>query len=391
MKLLEKSTYMVLKGNYAVAYGVKLARVEVISAYPITPQTTIAEKLADMTATGELKARFITVESEHSAISAVIASSMAGARSFTATASQGLALMHEMLHWAVGARAPVVLANVNRALAPSWNIWTEQTDSLAQRDTGWIQIYNESNQEVLDSTILAFKIAERVYLPTMLVLDAFILSHTSEPVEVYPQELVDEFLPPYHHPNAINFDDPRAIGAFARPDYYMEFRYNIQKAHEEALKVFKEETELFADMFGRKYDTVEEFMLDDADYVLVLAGSTTTTAKYAVAKLRERGEKVGIMKIKLFRPFPVEDVRRVLAGRKKVAVIDRNVSFGHSGIFYMETKAAMYGAKDRPPIFGYVAGLGGRDIRPQDIIDIYEDMKRREEMDSNVIWKGVRV
>jgi len=391
MKLLENSTYTVLKGNYAVAYGVKLARVEVISAYPITPQTTIAEKLADMTATGELKARFITVESEHSAISAVIASSMAGARSFTATASQGLALMHEMLHWAVGARAPVVLANVNRALAPSWNIWTEQTDSLAQRDTGWLQIYNESNQEVLDSTILAFKIAERVYLPTMLVLDAFILSHTSEPVEVYPQELVDEYLPPYKHPNAINFDDPRAIGAFARPDYYMEFRYNIQKAHEEALKVYKEETQLFAEMFGRKYDTVEEWMLDDADYVLVLAGSTTTTAKYAVAKLREKGEKVGIMKIKLFRPFPTEDVRRVLAGRKKVAVIDRNVSFGHSGIFYMETKAAMYGVKDAPPIYGYVAGLGGRDIRPQDIMDIYEDMKRREVLSENVIWKGVRV
>jgi len=332
MKLIERSQYTVLKGNYAVAHGVRLARVEVISAYPITPQTTIAEKLADMTATGELKARFITVESEHSAISAVIASSLAGARSFTATASQGLALMHEMLHWATGARAPVVMVNVNRALAPSWNIWTEQTDSLAQRDTGWIQIYNESNQEVLDTTILAFKIAERVYLPTMVVLDAFILSHTSEPVEIYPQELVDEFLPPYEHPNAINFDDPRAIGAFARPEYYMEFRYNIQKAHEEALRAFKEETELFAEMFGRKYDTVEEFMLDDADYVLVLAGSTATTAKYAVAQLRERGEKVGVMRIKLFRPFPVEDVRRVLAGRKKVAVIDRNVSFGHSGI-----------------------------------------------------------
>ncbi len=390
MKLLENSTYTVLKGNHAVSYGAKLARVQVISAYPITPQTTIVELLSEMVASGELPARFITVESEHSAMAGCIGASLAGARAFTATSAQGLALMHEMLHWAAGARAPIVMANVNRAMAPPWSIWTEQTDSLSQRDTGWMQIYNESNQEVLDTVILAYKVAERVRVPAMLVLDAFILSHTSEPVEVYPQELVDEYLPPYENPNALNLESPRALGGLADPNVYMEFRYKLQKAHEEALKVFKEEGKRFKEFFGREYDTLEGFYLDDADYVLVTSGSLTSTAKYTVAQLREKGEKVGILKVRLFRPFPFEDIQNALRGRKKVAVIDRNVSFGHSGIFYAEVKSALYRSPGAPPVFGYVAGLGGRDVRPHDIVQIYEDLKQREEPAEPILWKGVR-
>ncbi len=390
MKLLENSTYTVLKGNHAVSVGAKLARVEVIAAYPITPQTTIVELLSEMVANGDLRARFITVESEHSAMAGCIGASLAGARAFTATSAQGLALMHEMLHWAAGARAPIVMANVNRAMAPPWSIWTEQTDSLAQRDTGWIQIYNESNQEVLDTVILAYKVAERVRVPAMLVLDAFVLSHTSEPVEVYPQELVDEYLPPYENPHALNLNDPRAIGSLADPHIYMEFRYKLQKAHEEALQVFKEEGKRFKEFFGRSYDTLEGFYLDDADYVLVTSGTVTSTAKYTVAQLREKGEKVGILKIRLFRPFPFEDVRNALRGRKKVAVIDRNISFGHSGIFYSEIKSALYRDAGAPPVFGYIAGLGGRDVRPHDILAIYEDLKQREEPAEPILWKGVR-
>ncbi len=390
MKVLEKSEMKVITGNHAVSYGAKLARVEVIAAYPITPQTTIVELLSEMVAEGDLKARFITVESEHSAMAGCISASIAGARAFTATSSQGLALMHEMLHWAAGVRAPIVMANVNRALAAPWSIWTDQNDSLSQRDTGWMQLYAESNQEALDFVILGYKVAEQVLLPMMIVLDAFILSHTSEPVEIYPQEVVDAFLPPYQNPYALNFDNPQVIGGLADPQVYFEFRYKLQKAHERAIQVFKEEGQRFGELFGRTYDTLEPFMLEDAEEVLVTAGSTTSTARYAVQKLREKGHKVGLLKLRMFRPFPFEDIRQALRGRKKVGIIDRNLSYGHHGIFYQEIKSALYGQSGAPLLFGYVTGLGGRDIRAEDIEAIYEDLRSRTEP-QEIIWKGVRL
>ncbi|RKZ01641.1 MAG: pyruvate ferredoxin oxidoreductase [Candidatus Hydrothermota bacterium] len=383
----------VTTGNHAVSYAVWSSRVQVISAYPITPQTQIVELLSEIVAEGQLDAIFINVESEHSAMAACIGAAATGARAFTATSAQGLALMHEMLHWAAGARLPIVLANVNRAMAPPWSVWTDQNDALAQRDTGWMQIYNESNQEVYDSVIIGYKVAEQVRLPFMTVLDAFVLSHTSEPVEILTQEEVDEFLPPREFDPkfySIDLNDPRGYGLLTMPSDYYEFRYKVQIAHEKALEVYKREVELFAEIFGRKYGVFEEFMLDDADYVLVTSATLTSDAKYAVKKLREKGIKIGVLKMRLFRPFPFEDIRRVLGDRKKVAVIDRNIGFGHHGIFYQEIKSALYPLEKRPPVFGYIIGIGGRDVTPADIEDIVDDMLKREEM-TEIIWKGVRL
>lgn len=380
----------VLTGNHAVSYGAKAARVQVISAYPITPQTQVVELLSEMVAEGELNAIFVNVESEHSALSACISASAAGARAFTATSAQGLALMHELLHWASGARLPIVLADVNRAMAPPWSIWTDQNDSLSQRDTGWMQIYVESNQEVFDSVILAYKVAEQVYLPCMVILDAFVLSHTSEPVEIYDQEKIDEFLPPYKPLIAIEPGKAFGYGGLAAPDTYMEFRYKMQKAMEKAVELFEKEGKTFGEMFGRKYDLIETYMMDDAEYVIVTVGATTSTARVAIQELRKQGEKVGLLKLRVVRPFPFEKIREALKGRKKVAVLDRNISFGYHGIFYQEIKSALYPLKERPIILGYIAGLGGRDITVEDFIDIYNDMKTRENVEE-IIWKGVKL
>ncbi|MGB9823599.1 MAG: pyruvate ferredoxin oxidoreductase [Candidatus Hydrothermia bacterium] len=380
----------VLTGNHAVSYGVMSSRVQVISAYPITPQTQVVELLSELVADGKLNAIFVNVESEHSAMSACVSASAAGARAFTATSAQGLALMHEMLHWAAGARLPIVMADINRAMAPPWSIWTDQNDSLSQRDTGWMQIYVESNQEVYDSVILAYKVAEQVYLPCMIVLDAFVLSHTSEPVEIYDQEKVDEFLPPYKPMVAVEPGKAFGYGGLAAPDTYMEFRYKMQKAMERAVEIFEKEGKLFGEMFGRYYDLVEPYMLEDADYVLVTTGTVTSTARVAVQKLREKGEKVGLLKLRVIRPFPFEKIRKFLGDRKKVGVLDRNISFGHHGIFYQEIKSALYPLSNRPPVFGYIAGLGGRDITVNDIIDIFTDLKGRETQEE-IIWKGVKL
>ena len=380
----------VLTGNHAISYGAMVSRVQVISAYPITPQTQVVELLSEMVADGILDAIFVNVESEHSAMSACVSASAAGARAFTATSAQGLALMHEMLHWAAGARLPIVLANINRAMAPPWSIWTDQNDSLSQRDTGWMQIYVESNQEAFDSIILAYKVAEQVYLPCMVILDAFVLSHTSEPVEIYDQEKVDEFLPPYKPAVAIEPGKAFGYGALAGPDTYMEFRYKMQKAMEKAVEIFEKEGKLFGEMFGRTYDLVEEYMMDDADYVIVTVGATTSTARVAIQELRKQGEKVGLLKLRVIRPFPFQKIREALKDRKKVAVLDRNISFGYHGIFYQEIKSALYPLKEEPKVHGYIAGLGGRDITVKDFIDIYHDMKNREEMEE-IVWKGVKL
>lgn len=380
----------VLMGNHAVSYGARLSRVEVVAAYPITPQTQIVEELAEMCARGELRAKFIKVESEHSAMAACIGASATGARAFTATSSQGLLLMHEMLHWAAGARLPIVMAEVNRALAPPWSIWSEQTDSLAQRDTGWLQFYCESNQEVLDTTIQAFKISEQVLLPSMIVLDAFFLSHTYEPVDVPEQREVDEFLPPYEPDIKMDVDDPHAFGALVGPDGYYEFRYKIQQAFEEAKRVIEDVGREYGERFGRAYGLVEPYELDDAEIALVTSSTITSTARAVIKERRARGERVGLLKIRVFRPFPFEAVREALRGIPKVAVIDRNLSFGHHGIFHAELKSALYGQPEAPAIFGFIAGLGGRDVTPQTIQQILNIVRSHDEPDRDVYWIGLK-
>lgn len=381
----------VIIGNHALSYGAMLSRAQVIAAYPITPQTEVIELLSEMCANGELDAKFIKVESEHSAMTACVGASATGVRTFTATSAQGLALMHEVLHWAVGARTPVVMGNINRAMAPPWTIWTEQTDSLSQRDTGWMQIYCQNNQEVLDSVIQAYKVAEQVKLPAMVILAAFVLSHTSETVEMPEQDKVDEFLPLYELEYKIDPDDPHAFGGLTGPDGYFELRYIIQKAIEDAIPKWEEVGEEFGELFGRSYGLVETYKVEDAKELIISSATVASTARSAIDYLREKGKKVGLLRIRVFRPFPTEKVKSLLSAIDKAIVIDRNISFGASGIFYQEVKAACYNEKNKPPIFGVITGLGGRDVGKKDIIDIYEYVMKQDEVESDIIWKGVRV
>lgn len=379
----------VITGNHAVSYGVKVSRAEVIAAYPITPQTQVVELLSEFCASGELKAKFIKVESEHSAMAACIGASIAGARAFTATSAQGLALMHELLHWAAGGRLPIVMADINRAMAPGWSVWTDQNDSLSQRDTGWMQIYCESNQEVLDSVIQGYKIAEKISIPLMLVLDAFVLSHTSEPVDIPEQSKVDAYLPPYSPGIKIDINNPRAFGGLLSPDYYFEMRYLLQKDMERAVNIAKEADEEFYEIFGRKYGVVEPYKCDDAKIIIVVSSTVTGTARTVIDEMREKGKKVGLLKIRFFRPFPFDDVKSVLLNAEKVAVIDRNISYGSGGIFFQEVKSALYNEKKRPPIFGFITGLGGRDVTPEIIREIIEYTEKNERPEENILWRGV--
>jgi pyruvate/2-oxoacid:ferredoxin oxidoreductase alpha subunit len=382
----------VIVGNHAVSLGVKLSRAEVISAYPITPQTQVVEMLSEMCASGELDARFIKVESEHSAMAACCGASAAGVRTFTATSSQGLALMHEMLHWAGNGRHPVVMANINRAMGPGWNIWTDQNDSLSQRDTGWIQLYCETNQEVLDTTIQAFKLAEAVDIPVMVILDAFFLSHTSEPVDIPDQALVDEFLPRREARLKLDTADPRAFGALVRPEDYMEMRWDQQEAMETALRLFYELDADWGVLTGRRWGAIESYQAEDAELLLVTSGTITSTARDVVDRRRVDGEKVGLVKIKMFRPFPTAAIRAALAGARRVAVLDRNVSPGHGGIFAEEIRSALYDVPpdDRPWLHGYVLGLGGRDVTPATIDEIIDRTWAVDAPPREDLWVGVK-
>ncbi|MCX6640640.1 MAG: pyruvate ferredoxin oxidoreductase [bacterium] len=378
----------VLTGNQAVAWGVMRARAQVVSAYPITPQTSIIEELADLVSEGKLDASFIKVESEHSALAGCIGASLTGARSFTATSAQGLALMHELIHWAAGARLPIVLADVNRAMAPGWTIWTDQNDTLSQRDTGWLQFYCESNQEVLDTALQAFKIAETIKLPVMLVLDAFYLSHTAEAIDIPEAPEVDAFLPPYRADIKVDVDNPRAFGGMTGVDVYMEFRYMQQEAMNDALRVSAEVDREFAQHFGRSYGLIEPYRCEDAEAVIVTSGTVTSTARDVIDEWRDRGEAVGLLKIRTFRPFPIALVRDALRGIPKVGVIDRNICPGFGGIFAQEIKASMYDMEERfrPAIYGFIAGLGGRDITPKTITEILEKTLHPEKTERHLNW-----
>lgn len=381
----------VMVGNHAVAWGVRLARVEVISAYPITPQTQVVEKLSEMCADGTLPARFIKVESEHSAMAAVIGASATGVRAFTASSSHGLLYMHEMLHWAGGGRLPIVMADINRAVGPGWNIWTDQNDSLSQRDTGWVQLYCETNQEVVDTTVMAFKLAEQLSVPVMLMLDGFYLSHTAEPVDVPDQELVDRFLPKRVAPYKLDVDSPHAFGALVRPDAYMEMRFLQQDALQKVPQALETIEKDWLRMFGRSYGAVEAYRAEGAELLLVTSGTVTSTARAVVDARRAAGEAVGLLKVKMFRPFPTALLRDALRGVPRVAVLDRNVSPGHGGIFAEELRSALYDLPDaeRPELFGFVLGLGGRDITPAVIDDVIERARAATVPGREDLWVGV--
>jgi pyruvate/2-oxoacid:ferredoxin oxidoreductase alpha subunit len=380
----------IITGNQAVAYGVMLSHVDLISAYPITPQTTIVEELSELCATGRVKARFLKVESEHSAMAACIGASTGGVRVFTATSSQGLAYMHEMLHWASGARLPIVLVNVNRALAPPWNIWNDQTDSLSQRDTGWIQLYCETNQEVLDTILQAYRIAESTRLPVMVVLDAFVLSHTSEPVEIPSEDKIKGFLPKYSPEYPVDPAKPVSFSGIATPDHYFEFRYKIQKAMDQVPETARKVEDKFKARFGRSYGLIEKYGKEEAEVLLVTAGAMTSTARTVVRRMVEKGADVGGVKIKMVRPFPSKELDQALQQAKKVAVIERDLSFGAGGILAQELRASLYHRERRPPVFGFVAGLGGRDITPDLIEEALLHTLEHSQPDGDLLWLGLK-
>ncbi len=368
---------LVISGNYAQSYAAKLARVQVSSAYPITPQTSIVEKIADFVASGELKAEFIKVESEHSALQACISASALGARTYTATSSQGLLLMHELLHWAAGARTPIVMGVVNRAVAPPWSIWTDHADTVAQRDTGWIQFYGESNQEVLDTTIMAFRLAEHpdVRLPAMVTEDAFYLSHTVEPVDIPSQEQVDQFLPPRDLAFTLQVGAPMRLGSFTGPELYMELRHKIARAMARARGIFLEIEDDYARITGRNHGgLLPTYKVEDADTVLVTMGTATTTAKGVVDAMRAEGHKVGLAKLRAFRPFPVEELRDLASTVDRIGVLDRSFTFGATGAAFTEVASALYPGPERPLLRDFVVGLGGRDITASTVRGIFTDL-----------------
>jgi pyruvate/2-oxoacid:ferredoxin oxidoreductase alpha subunit len=343
-----------------------------------------------MCATGELDAKFIKVESEHSAMAAAVGASAAGARAFTATSSQGLLLMHEILHWAVGARLPVVMANINRAVGPPWNVWSDQNDSLSQRDVGWLQVYCESNQEVFDTVLHAFWVSEKLMLPTMLVLDAFYLSHTSEIVDVMEADEARKFLPPFRPGQYLNPADPLAFGNLTAPDAYYELRYSIDQDLRHGIDLMRQADREFEKLYGRSYGIIEEYRTEGAEILLFTSGTITSTSRVVIDEWRGRGKKVGLVKMRLFRPFPAEDVCRICRPAKKIAVIDRNIGFSIGGIWGQEIKAALYNAGFHRPVFDYIAGIGGRDVTPETVSEVLEHVDRLDKPDQEVYWIGVK-
>ena len=354
--------------SIAVSEAVKLAKADVIAAYPITPQTHIVEHLAELVAQGEMDAEYIPVESEHSAMSACLGSSAVGARTFTATASQGLELMHEVVYVASAMRLPIVMAVANRALSAPFSVWGDHSDAMSVRDSGWIQIFVENGQEAVDNTICAFRMAEdsRVLLPVMLHLDGFHLSHMVEPIFLPEQKEVDEFLPRFNYPLPLNPDKPVTMGAFAPPVIFTEAKWAQEINLEKSVDVVSEVWKKFGDKFGRYYNPVECYRCEDCDTLIMVMGSFSETVMMAVDRMRESGQKVGLFRIRLWRPFPYKELRKTVAKAKTIVVLDRAISLGMGGPIASELRNALYPLEKRPKVVGFVGGLGGRDVSPAD-------------------------
>ena len=360
-------------GNKAVAEAVKQVQPAVVAAYPITPQTEIVEQIAEFVSTGELKSRYIPVESEHSAMAACIGASITGIRTFTATSSHGLLYMHEMTNWAAGARLPVVMANVNRSIGPGWNIWAEHTDAMQERDTGWLQVYVSTVQEAYDATLMAFRIAEHndVLLPVMVNLDGFSLSHIMQPLDTVE---TGDFIPPMHLPHAIDPKTPSGYGGLTGPDQHFKFRWDIERSMRDSVKIIESTEKEFGNRFGRKYGFTEDYRCEDADVVVVSMGTLGKEAEVAIDVLRKEGIKAGSMRLRWLRPFPKLDLKS-----KEVVVIDRDYSFGFGGIL-----AKSIQAQQKIDVYSVIAGLGGQEVTYEDIADFIRKRRIGEEF-----WFGV--
>lgn len=383
-------------GNRIAGLACKAARAEVVAAYPITPQTTVVEQIAELVEGGKMDAKFISVESEHSAMAACIGAAVGGARAFTATSAHGLALMHEMLHWASAARLPIVMAVVNRAMGPPWNIWADFSDSLSQRDTGWIQYYCADNQEIFDTIIQAYKLCEdkSVFLPAMVCFEGFILSHTSMPVKVPDQKEIDDFLPPYNPPWLIDVDNPLTHGSIVYPEWYMEFRYFMYEAMENARKLIPEIDKEYGRRFGFEHGGhIETYKCEDADLIILSMGTIGSEAKLAVDNLRKQGQKVGAARVRVFRPFPKDEILNLSTNAQMLTIIDRQVSYGMEGPLHTEVKASIYSKEVSPLIAGFIAGLGGRDVTLHDIEAMVQkslQYLKAGKVEKEVQWIGLR-
>lgn len=385
----------VVTGNYAAAYGAMRARAAFVAAYPITPQTFIVEHISEFVNNGEMECEYVEVESEHSALSACVAASATGVRTFTATSSQGLALMHEILPTASGMRLPIVMAVVNRAIAAPINIWVEHNDIMPERDSGWLQVFCDNNQEVHDMVLQAFRIAEdkRVALPMVVNLDAFILSHTVEPVDLMEPSDADKFIPKYRPPSPfLDPGNPVALGTLATPEYVQECRWQADKVMREAPKVVEEVNAAFAKQFGRDWGgMIDPYMVDDAEVALVTMGSASSTAHEVVDEYRSKGKKVGLVKLRYWRPYPTEQMRKIAQKVKAIGVFDRAVSYGVGGPSFIELRNALYGLN--VPTIDFIGGLGGRDISLADIglmFDRLLETARTGKVKREIVWTSTR-
>lgn len=372
------SNRMLLSGNHAVSWAVKLVQPDVAPVYPITPQTPILEKITEFESKGEISTEMVTPESEHSAMAACISASLTGARVFTATSSQGLLLMHELLHYAAGARAPIVMFNVNRTPASPWGFWPDQLDSLSQRDTGWIQLYSESPQESLDSVIQAYRIAEAVSIPMMICHDAFYVSHSLEVVDVPEAETVRSFLPDYEPENLLDLETGRSFGAPIDQQTWNRSRQELAASFAEVEARVNDAGRDWGALTGRHYGALESYRTEDAELVIATMGSMCGTARVAVDELREKGLAVGVLKVRQFRPFPIQSVRKALGGTSSVLVLDRNYSPGMGGILHQELKSALYGMSGAPKVHGILAGVGGTNVPPEKIVSLVDQYKDAE-------------
>jgi pyruvate ferredoxin oxidoreductase alpha subunit len=393
-------------GNTAAALGVRLCRPQVIAAYPITPQTPVTEKLSEYVEEGTLAAEYIPVESEHSAMAVCIAASSAGSRVFTATSANGLLYMHEQVQWAAGARLPIVMCVVNRAVGAPWNIWNDQQDSISQRDTGWIQIYCADHQQIIDTVIKAYWLAEKVSVPIMVCYDGYILSHTFMPFDLPQPKQVDSFLPPFKPEYALNPDEPANLNTVTLPDVrvdvkgelahgYMEIRYLLQKDTRLALQEAAQAEKRFAEVFGRGGNPyIEPYLCDDAEYVAVGLGSITYQLRVCVDELRREGIKVGVMGVRYYRPFPDKAIADALKNKKTVIVFEKALSYGYEGALASDLKSALYeylaGTGSLPVIQNYIVGIGGREIRTDDLTKALKAATRGR-VAQEPVWIGLKL
>lgn len=384
------SEEVLLSGSEAAAQAALAARVEVVASYAASPPLLTLGRLESWCSGNDLRASLVKVESPYAALSTLIGAAAAGARTFTASSSQGLAQMHELLHWAAGSRLPIVIANINRALGAPWSLWVDHNDSLSQRDTGWIQFYASSSQEVFDTILQAYRLAESVLLPIMVNLDGFYLSHTVEPVRLPSAEESDAFLPPYRNDLWLDPARPHSFGNVASPDYYQEFRFKIEESMRAAASQADDIYQDFEERFGRKYAALETYELSDAEVVFIAYATMAQTVKHTVRLMRRQGKRVGMIRLRMFRPFPGDGLRRLIRPGCRYIVLDRNISLGAEGILGQEVRSVLGSRLADISLISVTLGLGGRDVTPTVIEDIETRYSGEDAASGGHFWEGVR-